>query len=247
VPMSRLSLFGQQSPAAPYWRSCAAEEMKSSMTVVSYAASLTLILKPICSKVIISRLDLYLTVMCTMTSYAAADCHFWQDAHRRMASVVALIWCAEERERDECKDHQSVNDEKLFMSVTSAECTEVEYATERYSESPPPDSTKTDKGDTATRKRRRDFAQRIQVELDSSSDEALTSSRSFYLKITARLTTEKCSSTGLLTARSSFAMQRALPWAKETLLHLRQFVPSPLLCPMPLFHCSIGGKSAQVP
>jgi hypothetical protein len=71
------------------------------------------------------------------------------------------------------------------MSVTSAECTEVEYATERYSESPPPDSdgTKTDKGDTVTvqRNRHRGFAPRIQVELDSSSNEAPTSSRSIYL------------------------------------------------------------------
>jgi hypothetical protein len=67
------------------------------------------------------------------------------------------------------------------MSLTSAKCTEIEYATERYSESPPPVGTKTDKGDTAPRKRRRDFAPRIQVELDSSSDEAPTSSRSIYL------------------------------------------------------------------
>ncbi len=59
-------------------------------------------------------------------------------------------------------------------------------------------------------------------------------------KFTARLTKTKC----LLTAPSSFAMLSALPWAKATLLHLRQFVPSPLLCPLPLFHRSIGGKSA---
>ncbi len=68
------------------------------------------------------------------------------------------------------------------MSLTSAECTEVEYETERCSESPPPVGTKTDKGDTATRKRRRGIAPRIQVELDSSSDEAPTSSRSIYLR-----------------------------------------------------------------
>jgi hypothetical protein len=68
------------------------------------------------------------------------------------------------------------------MSVISADCTEVEYATELYSDSPPPDGTKTDKGDTATRKRRRGYAQRIKVELDSSSDEAPTSSRSIYLR-----------------------------------------------------------------
>ena len=45
LSMWRLSLFGQQSPAAPYWRSCAAEEMKSAITDVSYAASQTLNLK----------------------------------------------------------------------------------------------------------------------------------------------------------------------------------------------------------
>jgi hypothetical protein len=67
------------------------------------------------------------------------------------------------------------------MSATSVECTEVEYAIERYSESPLPVDTK-DKGDTAPRKRRRGFAQRIQVELDSSSKEAPTSSRSIYLR-----------------------------------------------------------------
>ncbi len=134
LPMSRSSLFVQQSPSAPYWWSCAGEEMKSAMIDVSYAASQTQILKPIHSKAIVSRLDLFLTVMCTMTSYTAADCHYRQDAHRRMASVLASIRCAEERERGErARDHRAVNGEKLFMSVTSAECTEVEYATERYS------------------------------------------------------------------------------------------------------------------
>jgi hypothetical protein len=40
LPMWRLRLFGQQGPAAgaPYWRSCATEEMKSAITDVSYAA-----------------------------------------------------------------------------------------------------------------------------------------------------------------------------------------------------------------
>ncbi len=127
-----------------------------------------------------------MTVLCTMTSYAAADCHFRLDAHRRMASVIARIRCAKERERGECaQDHQFVKGEKLLMSVTSVECTEVEYASEWYSVSPPPVSpvgTKTDKGDTATRKRRRGFAPRIQVELDSSSDGAPISSRSIYLQ-----------------------------------------------------------------
>jgi hypothetical protein len=60
-------------------------------------------------------------------------------------------------------------------------------------------------------------------------------------QFTTRSTTTKCCSAGLPTAPSSFAMQSALPLAKETLLHLRRFVPSPRLCPMPLFHRSIGG------
>jgi hypothetical protein len=48
-----------------------------------------------------------------------------------MAFVIARIWRAEERERGECAQaHQSVNGEKLFMSLSSADCTEVEYATE---------------------------------------------------------------------------------------------------------------------
>ncbi len=64
-------------------------------------------------------------------------------------------------------------------------------------------------------------------------------------KFTARSTTTKCSSDGLLTAPSSFTMQSTLPLAKETFLHLRRFVPSPWLCPMPLFHRSIGGNCSQ--
>jgi hypothetical protein len=59
LPMSRSSLFVQQSPFAPYWRSCAGEEMKSAMSDVSYAASQTQILKPIHSKAIVSRLDFF--------------------------------------------------------------------------------------------------------------------------------------------------------------------------------------------
>jgi hypothetical protein len=120
--------------------------MRIAITEVSYAASQTLNLKPIHSKAIVSRLNLNLTAMFTMASYAAADCHFRQVAHRRMASVILRIRRAEERERGErAQDHQSVNDEKLFMSLSNlsfAECTEVEYATDRYSESPPPVGTK---------------------------------------------------------------------------------------------------------
>jgi hypothetical protein len=64
-------------------------------------------------------------------------------------------------------------------------------------------------------------------------------------KFTARSTTAKSSSAGLLTAPSSFAMLSALPLAMESLLHLRRFVPSPWLCPMPLFPRLIGGNCAQ--
>jgi hypothetical protein len=67
-----------------------------SITNVSYAASQTLNLKLIHSKAIVSRLNLNLTVLCTMASYAAADCHFRQDAHSRMALVIARIRRAEE-------------------------------------------------------------------------------------------------------------------------------------------------------
>jgi hypothetical protein len=76
LPMWLLNFFEQQSPAAPYWMNCAAEEMKSAITDsdVSYAASQTLNLKPIHSKVIILRLNLNLTVLCTMTSYRLLCC-----------------------------------------------------------------------------------------------------------------------------------------------------------------------------
>ncbi len=105
------------------------------------------------------------------------------ELHFLSASVIARIRLAEERELGErARDHQSVNGEKLFRASSSAEFTEVEYATERYSESPPPVGTKTEKGDTAPRKRDRNFALRIQVELDSSSDEAPNASRFIYLR-----------------------------------------------------------------
>ncbi len=182
-------------------------------------------------------------------TYATADCHFRQDAHRRMASVLARIRCAEERERGErAHDLQTVNGEKLFMSVISAECMEVEYATERFSESPPPDGTKTDNGDTAMRKRHRGFAPRIQVELDSSSDEAPTSSKSIYLweihshrqidhnEMLHRLLAH---STKLLRDAERIAIGEGNAPAPQAVL------PSPGLCPMPLFHRSIGGNCAQ--
>ncbi len=128
------------------------------------------------------------------------------------------------------------------MSLSSADCTEVEYVTERYSKTSPPVGTKTDKDDTAPRKRRKFFAPRIQVELDSSSNEVQTSSRSIYLLEVHR----QIDHNEMLQLRlaHSTKLLSALPWAKATLLHLRRFVPSPRLCPLPLFHRSIGGNSA---
>ncbi len=110
-----------------------------------------------------------------------------------------------------------------------------------------PRQTRAIQGYTAPRKRRRGFAPRIQVELNSSSYKAPTSSRSIYLREIHRQIdhNEKCSSAGLLTAPSSFAMKSTLPWAKATLLHLRRFVPSPRLCPLPLFHRLIEANQLQ--
>ncbi len=90
------------------------------------------ILKPIHSKVIVSRLDLNLTVLRTMASYAAADCHFRQDAHRRMALAMhsfGALNSAREASASKTTSVSMVNGEKLFRSLSSAECTEVEYAT----------------------------------------------------------------------------------------------------------------------
>jgi hypothetical protein len=166
LPVWSLSFFGQQSPAAPYWRSCSAEVMKSAIIDVSYAASRTPILKLIHSMTIVSRF-----ILPVLRTIASADCPFRQDAHPRMALVIARIRRSEQRERaDRAQDIEYVNGEKLFSSSSSAQCTEVEYATERYLESPPPVGTKTDKGQPAQRKRHRDFAPRIQVEYYSSSE-----------------------------------------------------------------------------
>ncbi len=95
-----------------------------------------------------------------------------------MVLVIERIQRAEACERGE-----PVEDNHFSLS-SSAECTEVEYATERYSESQPRVGTKSDKGEDAPRKRRREFmefALRIQVSNDSSSDEKSTSSRGVYL------------------------------------------------------------------
>ncbi len=111
------------------------------------------------------------------------------------------------------------------MSLGSAACTEVEYATERYSESPPPVGTKADKGGPAPWKRGRDFAPCIQVELDPSSDEAPTASRSIYL-LEIHRQIDHNEMLQRRPARSTKMLRDA--WATETLLHLRRFVP-PLL------------------
>jgi hypothetical protein len=91
------------------------------------------------------------------------------------------------------------------------------------------------------------------VELNSSSDEALTSSRSIYLREihlqidhNEMLQRRLAHSTKLLCYAERIAMAEgkgAGGWPE--LLHLRWFVPLPRLCPMSLFHRSIGGKSAQ--
>jgi hypothetical protein len=114
LPISCLSLFGQQSPATAYWRSCDAEEMKVPPTSAMRSPDIdseTESFEGDC-------MELYLTVLCTMPSYAAADCHFRQDAHRRMALVIARILRAEEREGGErAQDHQSVHGETFFYVI----------------------------------------------------------------------------------------------------------------------------------
>ncbi len=143
-------------------------------------------------------MNLYFTVLCTMMSYSAADCHFRQGAHRRMGLVIARIRCAEERKRGErAQDHQSVNGEKLFMSLTSAECAEVElleYATEQYSEPTPSISTKKDKGDTVPQR----GAEVLHCAYKWSLIHLATKPRlppNLFIcgKFTARLITTKCS------------------------------------------------------
>ncbi len=164
-----------------------------------------------------------------------------------MASVIARSRCAEERERGErARDHQTVNGEKIFISVTSAECTEVSMSLNGI----PSHHLKTATRQTRAILRRGRGADVLHRAYKWSSifqatQPQLPPDLFICWKFTTRSTTTKCSSAGLLTAPSSFAMQSALPLAKETLLPLRQFVPSPWLCPMPLFHCSIGGNCAQ--
>jgi hypothetical protein len=83
LPIWCLSLFGQKSPSAPYSRCCSAEEMKSAITYVSYAASPTLILKLIQSMVIVLRFDNNNFDLPVLRTMASADCPFLQDAHSR--------------------------------------------------------------------------------------------------------------------------------------------------------------------
>ncbi len=128
-------------------------------------------------------------------------------------------------------------------------CTEVEHSTERYSESPPPVCTKTGKGKPAQRKRCRDFAQQIQVEYDSSSEEAPTASRSSYLWEIHRqidhndmLQRRLAHSTQLLRYAERIAMsngkdpapQVVSPPAPVPLLDWKQFISSKVCCLTPL-------------
>jgi hypothetical protein len=83
---------------------------------------------------------------------------------------------------------------RLGNSSSSAECTKIEHATDRYSASQPPCrpmARKQFSDDTApaadtkgeqSRKARRDFALWMQVKLDSSSGEAPSPSRSAVLR-----------------------------------------------------------------
>ncbi len=89
------------------------------------------------------------------------------------------------------------------------------------------------------------------MELDSQSNKAPTSSRSIYLQeIPSHLQIDHNEILQRRLAHSTKLFRNAgsiatAAWAKATLLHLRWFVPSPLLWPLPLFHSSIGGKSLQ--
>ncbi len=204
---------------------------------------------------IISRFNL--TVLRTMASYAAADCPIRQDAHRRMALVIARIWRAEERERAKrAQGRKYVDREKLFSSSSSAECTEVAYAAERYSEPPPPVGTKTDKAEPVQLKRRRDFAQRIQVEHDSSRDEVPTASSSIYLRKNYRqidhsdmLQRRLAHSTKLLRDAERIAIgdgsdpapQAVRPLAPIIPLDWKRFSSSKICClaPLPMFRGSL--------
>ncbi len=91
------------------------------MTNVNYAASLTTILELIHSTATVSRFNLMVLHIKLKASFAAADCPFWQDAHCRMALVIARIRLAEDRELAEgAQDSEYVNGEKLFSSSSSA-------------------------------------------------------------------------------------------------------------------------------
>ncbi len=76
-----VSLFGQQIPAAPYWRSCAAKGMKSAITDVSYAASLIPILIKINSMAIVSRFSFP-----ALRTMASSGCPFQQDVRRNWSN-----------------------------------------------------------------------------------------------------------------------------------------------------------------
>ncbi len=135
-----VSLFGQQSPTAPYSRSCVTEEMKSAITDVSYAASRTPILKLINSMAII--------LMFNLTGIAHNGLS-WLSLPEGGPLSNGICNCAHSARRraqapERAQDSEYVHGEKLFSSSSSADCTEVEYATKLYSKSSPPVGTKTD-------------------------------------------------------------------------------------------------------
>ncbi len=91
------------------------------------------------------------------------------------------------------------------------------------------------------------MAPRIQVELDSSSDEAPTSSRSIYLRAIHRqidhnemLQLRLAHSTKLLRDAERIAIGKGNAPAPQAVRPLAL-----AMCPMPLFHRSIGGNCAQ--
>ncbi len=107
LPMSRSSLFVQQSPFVPYWRSCAGEESEKcnerrQLCGIADTDSETDSFQGDRIEVdFVFDGNVHNDVVRT-----AADCHFRQDAYRRMASVLARIQSAEERERSErARDH----------------------------------------------------------------------------------------------------------------------------------------------
>jgi hypothetical protein len=117
-----------------------------------------------------------------------------------------------------------------------------------YSVSPPPVATKTDKGGPAPWKRGSDFALRLQVELDSSSDVAATKSQlPPVLFICGKFTADRPQRNAPAPAGSQHQdpSQCGVPCHGEGNAPAPQAVrPLAPVLPLPLFHRSIGGNSA---